>query len=85
MFEGVVGRNKLGNIALDDISIAPGVCPTAPQVAATTPGDCSFEDDECGWSNPDQREGVDELDWERKSAADGERWKIVSDLLVLTF
>ena len=78
-------RNKLGNIALDDISIAPGVCPTAPQVAATTPGDCSFEDDECGWSNPDQREGVDELDWERKSAADGERWEIVSDLLVLTF
>ena len=32
MFEGVVGRNGLGNIAIDDISIAPGVCPTAPQV-----------------------------------------------------
>jgi len=76
VFEGVVGRNKLGNIALDDISIAPGVCPTAPQVAATTPGDCSFQDDECGWSNPEKREGVDELDWERKSAADGERFPL---------
>ena len=32
VFEGVVGRNTLGNIAIDDISIAPGVCPTAPQV-----------------------------------------------------
>ena len=32
MFEGVVGRNGLGNIAIDDVSIAPGVCPTAPQV-----------------------------------------------------
>ena len=68
-----MGRNKLGNIALDDISIAPGVCPTTPQVAAASPGDCSFEDDECGWSNPGQREGGDELDWERKSPADGER------------
>ena len=27
-----MGRNGLGNIAIDDISIAPGVCPTAPQV-----------------------------------------------------
>ena len=32
VFEGVVGRNSLGNIAIDDISITPGVCPTAPQV-----------------------------------------------------
>ena len=66
VFEGLVGRNTLGNIAIDDISISPGVCPTAPQVliwitfnhypfynivlqvAATGPGDCAFEDDECG-------------------------------------
>ena len=32
VFEGLVGRNTLGNIAIDDISISPGVCPTAPQV-----------------------------------------------------
>jgi hypothetical protein len=32
VFEGEVGRNSLGNIAIDDISVAPGVCPTAPQV-----------------------------------------------------
>ena len=102
MFEGVVGRNGLGNIAIDDISIAPGVCPTAPQVAAASPGDCSFEDDECGWQNPDTRWGmmmmmmmvmmmkaimmmmmmmmirdnVDELQWERKAAADGVRFPV---------
>ena len=33
VFEGLVGRNTLGNIAIDDISISPGVCPTAPQVS----------------------------------------------------
>lgn len=76
VFEGVVGRNSLGNIAIDDISIAPGVCPTAPQVAATGPGDCAFEDDECGWSNPDARDTVDELDWERTVATDGGRFPL---------
>lgn len=76
VFEGVVGRNSLGNIAIDDISIAPGVCPTAPQVAATGPGDCSFEDDECGWSNPEKRDKVDELDWERMAASEGSRYPL---------
>lgn len=28
VFEGVVGRNSLGNIAIDDVSIVPGVCPS---------------------------------------------------------
>ena len=60
---------------MDDISLAPGVCPTAPQVAATTPGDCGWEDDECGWNNPGQRDGVDELDWERQAAVQGERYQ----------
>ena len=71
-----MGRNGLGNIAIDDISIAPGVCPTAPQVAASSPGDCSFEDDECGWQNPDSRDNVDELEWERNSAVDGGRFPL---------
>ena len=38
------------------------------KVAAASPGDCSFEDDECGWQNPGQRDAVDEIQWERKSA-----------------
>ena len=71
-----MGRNGLGNIAIDDISIAPGVCPTAPQVAAASPGDCSFEDDECGWQNPDSRDNVDELEWERNSAVEGGRFPL---------
>ena len=28
MFEGVVGKNSLGNIAIDDVSMIPGVCPS---------------------------------------------------------
>jgi len=76
VFEGEVGRNSLGNIAIDDISMAPGVCPTAPQVAATGPGDCAFEDDECGWSNPERVEGVDELNWQRSAAQDGGRFPL---------
>ena len=45
-------------------------------MAAASPGDCSFEDDECGWQNPDQRDNVDELQWERKSAVDGGRFPV---------
>ena len=43
------------------------------EVAAPALGDCAFEDDECGWSNPEKREGVDELDWERSAATEGAR------------
>ena len=28
VFEGIVGKNSLGNIAIDDVSVAPGVCPS---------------------------------------------------------
>ena len=28
VFEGTVGRNSLGNIAIDDIAMVPGVCPS---------------------------------------------------------
>jgi hypothetical protein len=28
VFEGVVGKNSLGNIAIDDVSMIPGVCPS---------------------------------------------------------
>ena len=76
VFEAVVGRNSLGNIAVDDVSMARGVCPTSPQVAATSPGDCAFEDDECGWSNPQRRDDIDELDWERTEAAGGGRFPL---------
>ncbi|CAB4063429.1 unnamed protein product [Lepeophtheirus salmonis] len=71
-FEGIVGRNELGNIALDDVTISPGVCPTFPQVAGAQVGDCTFEDDTCNWKNPEIGESVyDELDWERLDASTG--------------
>ncbi|XP_046682188.1 MAM and LDL-receptor class A domain-containing protein 1-like [Homalodisca vitripennis] len=64
---GKVGKNNLGDIAVDDISLTPGSCPTAPQVAAPGSGDCTFEVDECGWSNVGSRERLDDIDWERTS------------------
>ncbi|KAI5707041.1 hypothetical protein M8J75_013844 [Diaphorina citri] len=63
-----VGKNNLGDIAVDDISLTPGSCPTAPQIAASN-GDCTFEVDECGWSNVVSRERLDDIDWERTSGA----------------
>lgn len=39
----------------------------APQIAAPSSGDCTFELDECGWSNVMSRERVDDIDWERVS------------------
>ena len=45
----------------------------SPQIASSNAGDCAFEDDFCGWVNPERREGVDELNWERvevRSAVD---------------
>lgn len=41
----------------------------APQIAAATSGDCTFEVDECGWSNVASRERLDDIDWERSSGA----------------
>nr|CAD7575255.1 unnamed protein product [Timema californicum] len=38
-----------------------------PQIAAATIGDCTFEIDECGWSNAAARERVDDIDWDRTS------------------
>ncbi|CAH1392773.1 unnamed protein product [Nezara viridula] len=64
---GKVGKNNLGDIAIDDISLTPGSCPTAPQIAAPGSGDCTFEVDECGWSNVVSRERMDDIDWERTS------------------
>ncbi|KAL0267745.1 UNVERIFIED_CONTAM: hypothetical protein PYX00_009926 [Menopon gallinae] len=64
---GQVGRNNLGDIAIDDMSLIPGACPISPQIAAVEPGDCRFESDECGWVNSSPRERVDDIDWDRIS------------------
>lgn len=69
-FEGEVGNNNLGDIALDDISIIQGPCPSAPQVAGNNLGDCTFEVDECGWVSPGNRDRVDEIDWVRTVASE---------------
>ncbi|KAF2344949.1 MAM domain, partial [Trinorchestia longiramus] len=69
-FEGEVGLTNLGDIALDDISIIQGPCPSAPQVAGNNLGDCTFEVDECGWINPGIRDRLDEIDWIRTIASE---------------
>ena len=40
----------------------------SPQVASSSAGDCAFEDDMCGWTNPGRQDGIDELNWERLEA-----------------
>ncbi|PNF30522.1 hypothetical protein B7P43_G09951 [Cryptotermes secundus] len=67
IISGKVGKNNLGDIALDDLSLTHGSCPTAPQIAAPMSGDCTFEVDECGWTNVGARDRVDDIDWDRVS------------------
>lgn len=51
-------------------NLPPPTFQGAPQVAAGNNGDCTFEVDECGWTNPGPRERADEIDWVRTVAAD---------------
>jgi hypothetical protein len=54
VFEGVVGRSFTSDIAIDDVSIAPGAC-------GANQGGCNFEIDTCTWSNVPG----DQFDWIR--------------------
>ena len=40
----------------------------SPQVASPSGGDCAFEDDFCGWKNPERRDNIDEINWDRTEA-----------------
>ena len=51
VFEASVGRGFQGDIAIDDVSILPGECPT--------PGACTFENNWCGYQNSK----TDDFDW----------------------
>ncbi|XP_034192105.2 MAM and LDL-receptor class A domain-containing protein 1 isoform X1 [Osmia lignaria lignaria] len=64
IFEATVGSTGMGDIAIDDISFTQGSCPVAPQVAAPTPRDCTFEVDECDWINS---RDPNRVEWERVS------------------
>ncbi|XP_075731768.1 MAM and LDL-receptor class A domain-containing protein 1 isoform X1 [Rhipicephalus microplus] len=66
ILEASVGANSLGNIAIDNISFRVGTCPISPQTAARNSGDCNFEEDTCGWTNPHPADGLDDLDWTRQ-------------------
>lgn len=53
IFEGeVLTQNADASVAIDDVSITRGLCPK--------PGDCTFENDLCGWINSDKNA---EIDW----------------------
>ena len=41
-------------------------------MASSNSGDCAFEDDSCGWINPEERDSLDELNWERMEASKSE-------------
>lgn len=53
-FEGVIGPGYRSDIAIDDLNIASGACPS--------PGSCDFENDLCNWVNANSG---DNFDWER--------------------
>ncbi|UYV80434.1 hypothetical protein LAZ67_19000180 [Cordylochernes scorpioides] len=66
IMEGVVGANHLGNIAVDNVSFREGACPIYPQAASFNSGDCTFEENTCGWNNVYPVDGVDDFDWTRQ-------------------
>ena len=53
-FEGTVGNGYHSDIAIDDIDITDGACPSL--------GSCDFEKDLCTWTNAN---AGDSFDWER--------------------
>eukprot|EP00794_Sanderia_malayensis_P017044 gene17044-18759_t len=57
VFEGVRGVSFNGDIALDDLDIRPGVCPT--------PTECDFEHGLCGFS----QDTNDQFDWTRQKGS----------------
>nr|XP_054757008.1 MAM and LDL-receptor class A domain-containing protein 2-like [Lytechinus pictus] len=59
LFEGVVGDNYLGDIALDDVILYDGAC--SQEVT------CDFELDFCGWT----QDQTDEFDWTRDAGGTG--------------
>ncbi|KDR22154.1 Apical endosomal glycoprotein [Zootermopsis nevadensis] len=65
VLEASVGNMGMSDIAVDDVTFAQGPCPVAPQVAAPTAGDCTFEVDECGWVNSQVVKGLDKIHWQR--------------------
>ena len=58
VFEGMRAENVLGVIAVDDIIIFDGNCPTQPARATVGPSDCSFEFDMCGWRSVNPSSGA---------------------------
>lgn len=71
IFEGSIGKPRLGDIAIDDITIISGPCATLPTIASPpSSGDCTFEDDTCGWANPTIRQRLDDLDFLRVKASE---------------
>ncbi|XP_023224461.1 MAM and LDL-receptor class A domain-containing protein 1-like [Centruroides sculpturatus] len=65
LFEGIVGKNTMGTIAIDNISFRPGSCPIYPQTAAELSADCNFEENICNWINSPPQAGEDDFDWNR--------------------
>lgn len=66
VFEGEVGLNSLGIIAIDNIAFIEGNCPVLPQTASKGNGDCTFDENMCSWTNPNQYSKVDDFDWLRQ-------------------
>jgi len=60
VFEAIRGATARADIALDDVSVVQGACPSA--------GDCDFESGLCTWTNANQG---DDFDWTSKKGLTG--------------
>ncbi|XP_037078622.1 MAM and LDL-receptor class A domain-containing protein 1-like [Pollicipes pollicipes] len=69
--EAQLSATRLGDIAIDDVSLMPGLCSAAPQVAAVETIGCTFEVDDCGWTSSEVDSRLRRRGWERVPAANG--------------
>ena len=63
---------------IQPLIIQPLIISASPQIASSSAGDCAFEDDVCGWTNPGRNDGLDELNWERLEARGEPRYPQVN-------
>lgn len=71
MFEGVRGVSYAGDIAIDDVSLADGLCtsPTPSPSAPTVTPFCDFEANNCGYT----QDTGDVFDWTRGKGSTSSR------------
>ncbi|CAL4079967.1 unnamed protein product, partial [Meganyctiphanes norvegica] len=58
VFEAIVGIPGAGDIALDTVTFTNKPCPSLPSSASSSWGDCTFQQDTCGWSTYNPKDAM---------------------------